>query len=193
MFTRISVIFIFTCLFFPSRLLAVTETSGVSAVVAKAQFETSVVSVESQEDGSILQVNLVNSGNLNAQTVSVFVLYPDVLAYTGATQEHGTITTQGSSLGQFIEWTLVDVEAGEQNALLLSFQKDEDIDVPSHISFSVSIVSHVSIPIIRKVTIGADSDSFAAEPDRLQKFLNAYAIRYFSFKRWLVLKLFSSE
>lgn len=185
------IIAIITSLFImhPWFVLAATETAGVSATVAKAEFQTSTVSVESQEGSYRLTIDLVNSGYLEAKTVSVFVLFPDVLSYQKGTQQDGTITTQGSTLGQFIEWELQDVAAKSAHQLILTFSPSEITESRIETSFSISIVSPVSIPIIRKVTIGADSDSFGEKPDRLQKFINAYAIRYFSFKRWLAQKL----
>lgn len=173
----------------PWIVFAATETTGLSATVAKAEFQTSTVSVETQGERYQLTVDLINSGDLEANTVSVFVLYPDTFSYEEGIQQTGTITTQGSSLGQFIEWEMKDVAAKSEHQLRLTFLTDDTFASSSEISFSVSIVSPVSIPLIRKVTIGADTDSFGENSDRLQKFINAYAIRYYSFKRWIWLKL----
>lgn len=189
-------IFAFITLIFlvnPLVVLAATETTGVSATVAKAEFQTSTVSVDSQEEQFQLAVHLVNSGDLDAKTVSVFVLFPDTVSYENGTQDIGTITTQGSSLGQFVEWKIENVEAKSEHQLKLTFLTDEASESSSETAFSVSVVSPVSIPIIRKVTIGAETDSFGGEPDRLQKLINAYAIRYFSIKRWIGQKFFGDE
>lgn len=173
----------------PWVVLAATETSGVSVTVAKAEFQTSTVSVETQGEQFQVTVDLVNSGDLQAKTVSVFVLFPDTLSYEHSEQQSGTITTQGSALGQFIEWKIDDVAAKSAHQLILTFSPSEITESRIETSFSISIVSPVSIPIIRKVTIGADADSFGGEPDRFQKFINAFAIRYYSFKRWIAQKL----
>lgn len=173
----------------PWVVFSATETSGVSATVAKAEFQTSRVFVEQEGVSYRLTIDLANSGDLEAKTVSVFVLYPNALSYEDGIHQTGTITTQGSSLGQFIEWKLEDMEAKSEHQLTLTFLTNDTSTSSSETSFSISIVSPMSIPIIRKVTIGADTDSFGEKPDRLQKFINAYAIRYFSFKRWIWLKL----
>ena len=172
-------------LLFPTIVFAEIQTAGVSASVVKAQFETSQISVHEDQGTYQLTVELVNSGGLSAQRVSVFVLYPDVLTYTTAMQDTGIITTQGSALGQLIEWSLGDVASGEQRTLTLTFALEEETETVSEKSFSVSIVSPVSIPIVKKVSIGDDTETFAPESGRFQRLLNFYYIRYVSFKRWL--------
>ncbi len=172
----------------PFSVFAVSQPSGISAVVAKAQFETSQISIQESEGVYQLAVDLVNSGDLEAQSVSVFVLYPDTMSYLQALQSAGTIITHGSSLGQFVEWQLAPVDAKESNELVLTFESSDAMLLMTERSFSVSIVSPVSVPLIKKVTIGADSDTFNKDPDPFQRFLNACYIRYVSFKRWMVQK-----
>ncbi len=161
--------------------------------MAKADFSTSHILVQEREGEYQIGVTLVNSGGLSAERVSVFVLYPNALTYHGGTQQKGTITTHGSALGQFVEWRLEDVGSEESSTLNLSFTPTDDADQLSETSFSVSIVSPVSIPLIRKVVIGAETETFSRDPDRFQRFLNAFYIRYVSFKRWLVQRFFDRD
>ena len=178
---------------FPWQVLGATESAGVTASVVKAEFEASTIEVVQKEEFFELSIHLINSGGLGAKPVAVFVLYPDALSYSGAVQDEGTITTQGSSFGQFVEWQLEAVDAKESRELTLTFESPDEIAVSSEKTFSVSIVSPVSIPMIKKVTIGADIDTFSKDPDRFQRFLNATYIRYVSFKRWLTQKFFAGE
>jgi len=174
-------------------VFAVTQTAGVSAVVAKAQFETSQISIQEKEERYQLKVELMNSGDLSAPTVFVFVLYPNALTYTHAIQSAGTITTNGSALGQFVEWRLEDVASRESNDLTLTFTAPDETQISSEKSFSVSIVSSVSVPTIKKIAIGADTSTFSKDSGRFQRFLHACYIRYVSLKNWFGQKFFNDE
>lgn len=170
-------------LLFPLPLFA--GETGFSVQVTKPDFSFSSAILQTNEDRHQLTIKLTNTGTMDAQDLSLLVMYPNNMSYTGSQFTDAELTTSGNRLGQLLRLSIPIYPQGEERRVVLLFKKEENQE-NEEANYLLSIVSPHSLPVY--LTLSEQRGSFVKK-DFVQRIFQASYLRYYSLKRWVSAKI----